>query len=107
MAPERGHCLKQCPFELAEATPEAIREWIDQRQDSGLSGLTINSSLTEVQQIRREPAWVVTDVSVDRNIEKLRQLVIFAKIIDWIAVRKSDVSQEILSSMPDTLSLIF
>ena len=38
-----GIALKQCPFELAEATPEAIREWIDQMQDSGLSGLTINS----------------------------------------------------------------
>ena len=47
------------------------------------------------------------DVSVATNIEKLRQLVILAKTIDWIAVRKSDVSQEILSSMPDTLSLIF
>ena len=35
--------IKQCPFELAEATPEAIREWIDQMQDSGLTGLTINS----------------------------------------------------------------
>ena len=40
-------------------------------------------------------------------IEKLRQLVILAKTIDWTAVRKSDVSQEILSSMPATLSLIF
>ena len=38
-----GIALKQCPFELAEATPEAIREWIDQMQDSGLSGRTINS----------------------------------------------------------------
>ena len=38
-----GIAIKQCPFELAEATPEAIREWIDQMQDSGLSGLTINS----------------------------------------------------------------
>ena len=38
-----GIALKHCPFELAEATPEAIREWIDQMQDSGLSGLTINS----------------------------------------------------------------
>ena len=38
-----GIALKQCPFELAEATPEAIRKWIDQMQDSGLSGLTINS----------------------------------------------------------------
>ena len=73
-----------------------------------------NSSLTEVQQVRREPALencsesgVVMDVSVATNIEKLRQLVILAKTIDWIAVRKSDVSQEILSSMPDTLSLIF
>ena len=73
-----------------------------------------NSSLTEVQQVRREPALencsesgVVMNVSVATNIEKLRQLVILAKTIDWIAVRKSDVSQEILSSMPDTLSLIF
>ena len=73
-----------------------------------------NSSLTEVQQVRREPALdkcsesgVVVDVSVATNIEKLRQLVILAKTIDWSAVRKSDVSQEILSSMPDTLSLIF
>ena len=73
-----------------------------------------NSSLTEVQQVRREPALencsesgVVMDVSVATNIEKLRQLVILAKTIDWSAVRKSDVSQEILSSMPDTLSLIF
>ena len=73
-----------------------------------------NSSLTEVQQVRREPALencsesgVVMDVSVATNIEKLRQLVILAKTIDWTAVRKSDVSQEILSSMPDTLSLIF
>ena len=71
-----------------------------------------NSSLTEVQQVRREPALencsesgVVMDLSVATNIEKLRQLVILAKTID--AVRKSDVSQEILSSMPDTLSLIF
>ena len=31
-----GIALKHCPFELAEATPEAIREWIDQMQDSGL-----------------------------------------------------------------------
>ena len=38
-----GIAIKQCPFELSEATPEAIREWIDQMQDSGLSGLTINS----------------------------------------------------------------
>ena len=73
-----------------------------------------NSSLTEVQQVRREPALencsesgVVMNVSVATNIEKLRQLVILAKIIDWSAVRKSDVSQEIHSSMPDTLSLIF
>ena len=73
-----------------------------------------NSSLAEVQQVRRESALencseseVVMDVSVATNIEKLRQLVILAKTIDWSAVRKSDVSQEILSSMPDTLSLIF
>ena len=73
-----------------------------------------NSSLTEVQQVRREPALencsesgVVMDVSVATNIEKLRQLVIFAKTIDWTAVRKSDMSQEILSSMPAQLSLIF
>ena len=72
-----------------------------------------NSSLTEVQQVRREPALencsesgVVMDVSVATNIEKLRQLVILAKTIDWTAVRKSDVSQEILSSMPATLGLI-
>ena len=32
---------------LAEATPEAIREWIDQMQDSGL-GLTINSKCSAV-----------------------------------------------------------
>ena len=38
-----GTAIKQCSFELAEATPEAIREWIDQMQDSGLTGLTINS----------------------------------------------------------------
>ena len=38
-----GIAIKQCPFELVNATPEAIREWIDQMQDSGLSGLTINS----------------------------------------------------------------
>ena len=38
-----GIALRHCPFELAEATPEAIREWIDQMQDSGLGGLTINS----------------------------------------------------------------
>ena len=38
-----GIAIKQCPFELAEATPQAIREWIDQMQDSGLTGLTINS----------------------------------------------------------------
>ena len=86
-----------------------------------------NNSLTEVQQVRREPALencsesgVVMDVSVATNIEKLRQLVILAKTIeklrqlvilaktiDWTAVRKSDMSQEILSSMPATLSLIF
>ena len=73
-----------------------------------------NSSLTEVQQVRREPALencsesgVVMDVSVATNIEKLRQLVILAKTIDWTAVRKFDMSQEILSSMPATLSLIF
>ena len=73
-----------------------------------------NSSLTEVQQVRREPALencshsgVVVDVSVATNIEKLRQLVILAKTIDWTAVRKSDMSQEILSSMPATLGLIF
>ena len=29
-----------------------------------------------------------------------------AKTIDWTAVRKSDVSQEILSSMPATISLL-
>ena len=73
-----------------------------------------NSSLTEVQQVRREPALencsesgVVMNVSVATNIEKLRQLVILAKTIDWTAVRKSDVSQEILSSMPATISLLF
>ena len=38
-----GIAIKQCPFELAEATPAAIREWIDQMQDSGLTGRTINS----------------------------------------------------------------
>jgi hypothetical protein len=38
-----GIAIKQCPFELVEATPEAIREWIDQMQDSGLTGQTINS----------------------------------------------------------------
>ena len=38
-----GIAIKQCPFELAQATPEAIREWIDQMQDSGLTGRTINS----------------------------------------------------------------
>jgi len=72
-----------------------------------------NSSLTEVQQVRREPALencsesgVVMNVSVATNIEKLRQLVILAKTIDWTAVRKSDVSQEILSSMPATISLL-
>ena len=72
-----------------------------------------NSSLAEVQQVRREPALencsesgVVMDVSVATNIEKLRQLVILAKTIDWTAVRKSDVSQEILSSMPATISLL-
>ena len=46
------------------------------------------------------------DVSVATNIEKLRQLVILAKTISWTAVRKSDVSQEILSSMPATISLL-
>ena len=39
-----GIAIKQCPFELAEVTPEAIREWIDQMQDSGLTGLTITAS---------------------------------------------------------------
>ena len=38
-----GIAIKQCPFELAEVTPEAIRKWIDQMQDAGLTGLTINS----------------------------------------------------------------
>ena len=38
-----GIAIKQCPFELVAATPEAIREWIDQMQDSGLTGQTINS----------------------------------------------------------------
>ena len=47
------------------------------------------------------------DVSMATNIEKLRHLVILAKTIDWTAVRKSDMSQEILSSMPATPSLIF
>ena len=47
------------------------------------------------------------DVSVVTNIEKLRQLLVLAKIIDYIAVRKSDMSQEIFSSMPATLSLLF
>ena len=37
-----GIAIKQRSFELSEATPEAIREWIDQIQDSGLSGLSIN-----------------------------------------------------------------
>ena len=72
-----------------------------------------NSSRNKVQQIRREPALencsesgVVMNVSVATNIEKLRQLVILANTIDWTAVRKSDVSQEILSSMPATISLL-
>ena len=34
-----GIAIKQCPFELAEVTPEAIRKWIDQMQDAGLTGL--------------------------------------------------------------------
>ena len=34
LAPKRGYRLKYCPFELAEATPEIIRKWIDQMQDS-------------------------------------------------------------------------
>ena len=73
-----------------------------------------NSSLTEVQQVRREPvlencseSGVIMDVSVATNIEKLRQFVMLAKTIDWTAVRKSDVSHEILYSMTATLNLIF
>ena len=37
-----GISLTQCLFELAEATPEDIREWIDQIQDSVLTGRAIN-----------------------------------------------------------------
>ena len=28
-----GIAIKQCPFELVNTTPDAIREWIDQMQD--------------------------------------------------------------------------
>ena len=45
-------------------------------------------------------------MSVATNIEKLRRFVILANTIDWTAVRKPDVSQEILSSMPATISLL-
>ena len=72
-----------------------------------------NSSLTEVQQVRREPALencsesgVVMDVSVATNTQKLQQFVSLAKSIDWPAIQRCRESKEILASMPDVLGLI-
>ena len=72
-----------------------------------------NSSLTEVQQVRRESDLANSresvqkrDVSVATNTQKLQQFVSLAKSIDWPAIQECRESKEILASMPDVLGLI-
>ena len=72
-----------------------------------------NSSLTEVQQVRRESDLANSresvqkrDVSVATNTQKLQQFVSLAKSIDWPAIQECRESKEILASMPDVLDLI-
>ena len=72
-----------------------------------------NSSLTEVQQIRRESDLANSrelvqkrDVSFATNTQKLQQFVSLAKSIDWPAIQECRESKEILASMPDVLDLI-
>ena len=72
-----------------------------------------NSSLAEVQQVRRDSDLVdssasgsVIDVSVATNTQKLQQFVSLAKSIDWPAIQECRESKEILASMPDVLDLI-
>ena len=72
-----------------------------------------NSSLAEVQQVRRDSDLVdssasgsVIDVSVATNTQKLQQFVSLAKSIDWPAIQGCRESKEILASMPDLLGLI-
>ena len=72
-----------------------------------------NSSLTEVQQVRRESDLANSresvqkrDVSVATNTQKLQQFVSLAKSIDWPAIQGCRESIEILASMPDVLGLI-
>ena len=72
-----------------------------------------NSSLTEVQQVRRESDLANSresvqkrDVSVATNTQKLQQFVSLANSIDWPAIQECRESKEILASMPDVLGLI-
>ena len=72
-----------------------------------------NISLTKVQQVCRDTALdnsldsgPVIEMSVASNIDRLHQFVSLANAIDWNAVQSSNMSQEILLSMPDTLGLI-
>ena len=71
------------------------------------------SSLTELQQVRRESDLANSlqsaqerDVSVATNTQKLQQFVSLAKSIDWPAIQGCRESKEILASMPDLLGLI-
>ena len=72
-----------------------------------------NSSLTEIQQVRRDSDLVdssesgmVIDISAATNTQKLQQFVSLAKSIDWAAIQECRESKEILTSMPDMLGLI-
>lgn len=38
-----GIAIRQCPFDLQEASTQKVRSWINTMQSQGLSGLTINS----------------------------------------------------------------
>ena len=71
------------------------------------------SSLTEVQQVRRESVLANScesaqerDLSVATNTQKLHQFVSLAKSIDWQAIQECRESKEILASIPDVLCLI-
>ena len=67
-----------------------------------------NSSLAEVQQVRREtiledcsePGQVI-DVSVFTNMQKLQQFASLAKTIDWAAIQECRESKKIIASLAD------
>ena len=62
-----------------------------------------NSSLAEVQQVRRDSDLVdssasgsVIDVSVATNTQKLQQFVSLAKSIDWPAIKNAESQKKFL-----------